>query len=156
MTSPLPRQLYDAIEDGTWHDRGPDALRVILGTDEELELFVTEDKIAAVKTQVQDGGFVEDPTFCMVRDEDNLSGDNDDRLVFAQCVFIAGSVQPGDDVLVALDLRSCAHDPNVLLFDWGRPAQSRWVMVGRLSELIERLRKYRSDTPFLSGRLSQD
>lgn len=44
-----------------------------------------------------------------------LTAPDDPRLVFDDALFVSGSIAPGDDVLVALDLRSDVEDPKVFI-----------------------------------------
>ncbi|MEM8607370.1 MAG: hypothetical protein AAGF92_09705 [Myxococcota bacterium] len=85
--------------------------------------------------QVDVAGWIADAAFCMVRTVDDLNGSDDTRLVFDDALFIGGSVMPGDDVLVAIDLNEDG-DPPVFVFLWDNPIPSRWVHVGRLSRLL--------------------
>ena len=104
----------------------------------DLELFEELDMMLSVGGQI-DAGYVDDPEFCMVRDESDLNAPGDDRLVFNRALFIAVAKIPGDDVFVALDLRAGNDDPTVLVFDWRRPVPSRWVAVGLLSDFVASL-----------------
>ena len=140
MSDVLPRMMSKAIAAGIWRNPGTRSVSAILGAEldlPEMELFETVDVMLGVARQVS-RAFVDNPEFCMVRHQADL-GINDRRLVFDRAVFVAGSTTPGDDVLVALDVRDEAHDPSVVVFDWRMPVPRRWVPVGKLSDLLERL-----------------
>ncbi len=142
MSDVLPRVMSNAIAAGIWRNPGSLSVTAILGPQlclPAMELFETPDVMFGVARQIARAGFVDDPEFCMVRHMADL-GRNDQRLVFDRAVFVAGSTTPGDDVLVALDVRhEDDDDPPVLVFDWRMPIPRRWVSIGRLSELLERL-----------------
>jgi len=122
--------VLDAILSSTWRDPGPAALRQILGESSDLELFSTEEAMEQVKNQVESGGYVDDPEFCMVRSSSAVLP-TDNRLVFDRAMFIAGSVDPGDDVFIVVDGNT------VKAFDWRKAAPDRWVEVGSVDELVE-------------------
>jgi hypothetical protein len=142
MVTEIPRVLAEAIRDGSWHDPGPDALRALLYSVRdlpELELFEDSDIMSSVWAQIDVGGYVEDPECCMVRNTTSVSDAGDVRLVFEKAIFVGGSTVPGDDVFLALDLRSDADHPTMYIFDWNRPVPDRWVAWGRLSSFLEKL-----------------
>ena len=135
MGSRVPEQLRQAIESGAWTNPGPDVLRALFRIPELVDLELFEDLATMRAVAGQIAGWVADVEFCMVRTGDDLNGSDDTRLVFDDTLFIGGSVVPGDDVLVALDL-SEDGDPAVFVFLWDNPIPSRWVPVGRLSRLL--------------------
>lgn len=137
MGSRVPKQLRQAIESGEWRNPGPDALRSLFRIPEldDLRLFKDLKSMRSVARQVDVAGWIADAAFCMVRTVDDLNGSDDTRLVFDDALFIGGSVMPGDDVLVAIDLNEDG-DPPVFVFLWDNPIPSRWVHVGRLSRLL--------------------
>jgi hypothetical protein len=140
MSDGLPRLLSDAIATGVWRNPGSPSVTAILGAQldlPEMELFETRDVMLAVARQVA-GGLVDNPEFCMVRHQADL-GIDDHRLVCDRAIFVAGSTTPGDDVLAALDVRDEDEDPPVVVLDWRMPIPRRWVLVGKLSELLQRL-----------------
>jgi hypothetical protein len=104
-----------------------------------LELFESMDAMRGVSAQLDTDGYVDNPEFCMVRKQAGASVQHDQRLVFEDAIFVAGSTTPGDDVFVALDLRSDGDDPNLVVFDWRRSVPGRWIAVGRLSEFVRGL-----------------
>ncbi len=144
MGRPIPKVLSDALADETWRDPGPDGMRALLGQDldlDDLELFKDVETMRRVTDELDHYGKIDHPEFCMVRDADGLCGPDDKRLVFQSTLFVGGSVIPGDDVFVALDLRGDPDDPGVLVLDWRKSAPDRWVRVGPLSDLVAGLAK---------------
>ncbi|MEZ0299793.1 MAG: hypothetical protein ACAI35_25340, partial [Candidatus Methylacidiphilales bacterium] len=87
--------------------------------------------------------FLEIPEFCMTQNPHV----NDPRLDLNHVVFIASSNMPGEDVLVAIDLRGGDLDPQVLVFDWDKAVPNRWVERGTLSQLIQKLEMNSTSQP---------
>ncbi len=142
MGNQIPRVMSDALTSGTWCDPGPDVLRTLLGQDldlPDLELYKDIATMRRVSGQLADAGYVDDPEFCMVRDDSGLGAPGDERLVFESALFVGGSTVPGDDVFVALDLRGNHDDPRVLVLDWRNPVPGRWVAIGPLSGFVASL-----------------
>ena len=84
---------------------------------------------------LNEGGYVDDPEFCMTRESNPTA--NNPTLEFQRALFIGGSVMPGDDIFVAIRRQdSEEYDPPVLVFDWRKEVPYRWTERGRLSELI--------------------
>jgi hypothetical protein len=120
-------------------------LRTLLGTVPDLPdltLFHDVETMRRVAEQLDVGGYVEDAEFCMVRAMRDLVGPADERLVFERAIFIGGSVIPGDDVLIALDMRSNPIDPPLVVFDWSKPVPSRWSVVGSLGQFVVEIHKH--------------
>lgn len=136
MIYSIPEILTRSLADGSWKNVPPEVLRRCLGNDlDDLELFEHINIMQCVSVNLDMGGYVEDPEFCMTREASLAS--NDPRLMFPRALFIGGSVMAGDDVFVAIQQEdSDEYDPPVLVFDWNRQAPSRWVECGKLSELI--------------------
>lgn len=147
MASHIPTPLLNALDSGTWQNTNADVLNELFSTVPvlpELRLFPDVATMLRVAQQVDDGGFVDDENFCMVRDRCDLEGCNDPRLVFADALFLGGSTVPGDDILIAVDTVG-SEDPAVLVFDWSKPAPSRWTRVGPLSVLVSAAREPSAD-----------
>lgn len=120
---------------GSFKSPDPDFLRRHFGGNvPEMKLFGDIDKMEEVANQLDAAGYVEDPEFCMVREPQILA--DDCRLVFERALFIAGSIVPGDDVFIAVDLGSEEEDPPVFVFDWDRNVPERWVKKEHLSEFL--------------------
>ncbi|NVB41812.1 hypothetical protein G6O69_28525 [Pseudenhygromyxa sp. WMMC2535] len=142
----FPQQVQDVLSAGSWSDPGPEALNKLLGLEEgdsDLVLFASREMMERIKDDLDGGGYVDDPEFCMVRNQRDRAGSADPRLVYADTVFVGGAKFPGDDVFLAIDTSKPEHDQHVLWFDWSRPAPERWtplvsvaVFVKRLAELI--------------------
>jgi hypothetical protein len=144
MSNGLPRMLSEAISKGIWRDSGSDASSKVFGVSldlPELQLFESYESIRNVHEQIRSGGYVEDPEFCMVKQLTSKTNNSDPRLNFERAIFIAGSIVPGDDIFVVLDLDSDKNDPDVLVFDWRKPIPDRWVKVMTLMQLINKLDK---------------
>lgn len=140
MEYATPAILAAALSRGTWHDPGPDILRRLFRRVAELpdlKLYTDIATMLSLRDQLAQAGYVDDPEFCMVRDTTVVESSGDPRLIFDAALFVGGSIVPGDDVLVALDLRS--DDPPVFVFDWTKTVPTRWVEVGRLSGLVSEL-----------------
>lgn len=140
MKHELPKPLLTAIANGDWKNREPEVLRHLFESDlPDLKLFEDVAEMERVASQLDAAGFVDDPEFCMVRNSSQKSIDSDPRLVFENALFIAGSIVPGDDVFVAIDLTQADSDPQLLIFDWNEAAPARWVVSGTLGRLIHGL-----------------
>ena len=145
MGRQIPRVLSEALTAKVWRDPGPDLLRAFLGHEldlSDLELFEDLEMMHNVSGQLDEAGYVDDPEFCMVREESDLAATGDGRLVFRSALFIGGSKMPGDDEFIALALRDGDDDPRVMVLDWRKQAPDRWVAVGPLSDLIARLSEH--------------
>lgn len=139
----LPRVLAKAILNGVWRDPGPNEFNKIIGENynlPELQLFESYELMCSIHEQIRSGGYVDDSEFCMVEKPDLKAKDSDPRLNFGRALFIAGSVVPGDDVFLVVDLDSDENDPSVLILDWYRPVPERWVEVMKLTKLINMLK----------------
>lgn len=137
---PLP--LDEAITNGCWVDPGSKKLRSILslGKDEsDLVLFESREMMERIGRQLDSGGYVDDPEFCMVRNISNVDRPNDQRLVYSNALFIAGSKYPGDDVFLAVDTSKPSAEQMVLWFDWSLMAPNRWKPVMPLSAFLNSL-----------------
>jgi hypothetical protein len=142
MNNNLPRVLTAAISKGIWQDPGPNVINKVLGVNldlPELKLFESYELMSNVHAQIRSGGYVEDPEFCMIEKTSLEANDIDSRLNFERALFVAGSIVPGDDVFVVLDLDSDENNPNVLVFDWRKSIPERWVKVMTLMQLINKL-----------------
>jgi hypothetical protein len=140
MKVELPKSLLQAINNGVWRNPGPEKLRSILGEKlDDLELFEDITAMERVARHLDDAGYVENQTFCMVRSANSFSSANDRRLVFERALFLGGSIIPGDDVFVAVHLADEDCDPELLVFDWEVPVPNRWVTKGTLQGLIDAL-----------------
>jgi hypothetical protein len=143
MSNDFPSLLSEAISKGIWRDPGPFAMtRKVLTLNLDLpalQLFESYELMSSVHAQIRSGGYVEDPKFCMVKQSNSKTHDRDHRLNLESALFIAGSIVPGDDVFVALDLDSDKNDPDVLIFDWRKPVPDRWIKVMTLRQLINKL-----------------
>lgn len=138
MKRRIPTALEAALSGGAWHNPGPDVLRAIfklVGDLPDLQLYTELSTMVSVWNQVMQAGYVDDIQFCMVRKGSDLTSSEDPRLVMEDAMFVGGSIMPGDDVLVALDLRR-DEDPRLLVFDWSKAIPARWVEIGRLSEVV--------------------
>lgn len=143
MQRRIPRIVVKAIEDGSWCETAPGTLQYLLRPVvdglPEIELFRSAEVMCAVSYRVADPCYVDDPEFCMLDPTRVRSGKADPRLDVASAIFIAGSVVPGDDVFVALDLRHNVADPDVFVFDWSKTVPRRWVSAGQVSSLVRSL-----------------
>ena len=127
MAGEIPTPLRNALDSGTWQNTTTEVLNKLFSSIPdlpELRLFPDVATMLRVAQQVDDGGFVEDDNFCMVRDRCDLEGRDDPRLGFTDALFLGGSTVPEDDVLIAVDTVG-NDDPEVLVFDWSKPAPSR-------------------------------
>lgn len=145
MRCSIPTILVDALADGSWKNVSPDVLRRCLGDDlDDLQLYGNTDVMVRLSANLEEGGYVDDPQFCMTREKESVS--DDPRLKFHSALFIGGSVIPGDDVFVAIELQDAAeYDPSVLVFDWRMKAPHRWSVRGKLSELIRGVKSLSSN-----------
>ena len=136
MTEKIPKILVDSFANGNWKQVSPNVLRRCLGEElDDLKLFENLDMMRHASADLDHGGYVDDPEFCMARKQD--IGLDDPRLEFARALFIGGSIIPGDDVFVAIRLEdSEEYDPSVLVLDWRNSAPNRWTKRGNLSDLI--------------------
>jgi hypothetical protein len=137
----VPELLTDAVASGAWRDPGPETLRRVfhhVANLPDLELFADVATMQGVGQQVSQAGFAEIDDFCMVRKASELAGTEDPRIALDSSLFLGGSIVPGDDVFVVLDLRD-AEDGQVLVFDWEREVPRRWVAVGSLRRVLEAL-----------------
>ena len=133
--------IAHAIQQGTWRDPGPAALRDILAGVPELPdmtLFTTVKLMGRVSGLLKSGGYVDDPQFCMVGQEADLSSASDQRLVFSRALVVAGSKVPGDDVFVAVD-DVTTDAGRIVVFDWSRAVPSRWVPMMTVQEFCDAL-----------------
>ena len=149
MSNDLPAVLSEAITNGTWRDPGPSVMNKVLGANlglPELQLFESSELMSNVHEQIRIGGYVEDPEFCLIDQLVSKQNDSDPRLNLENALFIAGSIVPGDDVFVVLDLGSEENNPNVLVFDWRKPVPERWIKVMTLVQLINKLDIKQGDT----------
>jgi len=131
----IPDTLSDSIMKGNLKSLDTDFLRRHFGGNlPAMKLFGDIDTMEAVADQLDAAGYVDDPEFCMARETTALTDDR--RLIFERALFIAGSIVPGDDVFIAVDLGSQEVDPPVFVFDWDRNVPERWVKREHLSELL--------------------
>jgi hypothetical protein len=138
----FPQQLQDALSVGSWSDPGSEALRKLLGLGEgesDLVLFDSRQMMERIAGDLDVGGYVDDPEFCMVRGRHDRAGSDDVRLVHADALFVGGAKFPGDDVFLAVDTSKPEHDQMVLWFDWSRPAPERWAPLMSFAVFLERL-----------------
>jgi len=135
MNLRAPKILVDSIENGTWKSVSPDTLRRCLGEElDDLQLFEGLPFMYLIAENLDHAGFVDHPEFCMTRARTKM---NDPRLDFSRALFIGGSIVPGDDVFIAIQLEEFEeYDPPVLVLDWRRSAPDRWAERGKLSDLI--------------------
>lgn len=140
MTKNIPRILADSLADGSWKQVTPDALRRCLGEDlDDLKLLDDLDTMLRVSIEVDNAGYVDNPAFGMTRERKLVA--DDPRLEFPRALFIACSIIPGDDVLVAIQRGdSEEYDPPVLVLDYRNGVPARWTERGKLSELIHAIR----------------
>ncbi|MFO0550974.1 MAG: hypothetical protein U0271_21465 [Polyangiaceae bacterium] len=146
MTEQLIRissAVLEAINEKWWRDPGPDALRERLGLphdEADLQLFESTATMESVTRALDEGGYVDDPGFCMTRSRgiDAIGRSADPRLAYPDLLVIAASRFAGDDVFVVLDM-SKAEDPDVFVFDWSRPVPRRWRRAMALSEFLTAL-----------------
>lgn len=136
MRYSIPTILVDAVAEGSWKNVSPDVLRRYLGDElDDLQLYENTDVMLRLSANLEEAGYVDDPQFCMTREKESVS--DDPRLKFHSALFIGGSVVPGDDVFVAIELQDAAeYDPPVLVFDWRKKVPHRWSVRRKLSELI--------------------
>lgn len=143
MEGRLPRVMRNALDTGTWRNPGQELLRSLFSSRvpglSELKLFDSLAHMNGVAQQIGRGDIIDNSDFCMVAKRSELKGADDTRLVFEDSLFIGGSIFPGDDVLVAVDLTE-GDDPQVRVLDWSRPVPFRWVPVGALSWLVSGLK----------------
>lgn len=144
MKVELPKSLLQAINNGIWKNPGAEKLRSILGDKlDDLELFNDISTMERLAQHLDEAGYVDNQTFCMVRGANTSSSANDRRLVFERALILGGSVIPGDDVFLAVHLNREDADPELLVFDWEMPVPNRWVARGTLQGLIDRLARLR-------------
>jgi hypothetical protein len=140
--SMFPILLEKAMIHGDWKNPGSEALRMLLGLREdadELELYETREMMEHIGRQLDTAGYVDDPTFCMIRDLSAREGSNDPRLIYSQALFIGGSIWPGDDVLLAVDVSKPCEEQTVFWFDWSRKSPHRWKPIMSLSSFLDAL-----------------
>jgi hypothetical protein len=141
----LPRVLAQVLRTSEWKDPGPDGLRSALGgveEESELELSPSLEAMQRLSRALDEGGYVDDPEFCMVRDRSDQVSEDDPRLVWSDAVFIAASKYPGDDVFVAVDASTPERARTVLFFDWTREAPNRWTAVTSLESFVGAIMAY--------------
>jgi hypothetical protein len=131
-----PKILIEALAFGRWKPVAPNVLRRCLGDElDDLKLFESLFGMEIVAGDLETAGYVDHPAFCMTRDANRSP--EDPRLEFPRALFIAGSIESGDDVFVAIRREDFdEYDPTVLVLDWRKKAPYRWTERGRLSELI--------------------
>jgi len=137
---PVPDAIARAIQQGTWRDPGPAALRAILAGVPKLPdmtLFPALEHMARVSGLLK-SQYLAVPEFCMVGQEADLSSASDQRLVFSRALFVAGSKVPGDDVFVAVD-DATTEAGRIVVFDWSRAVPSRWVPMMTVQEFCDAL-----------------
>ncbi|MEL6895596.1 MAG: hypothetical protein AAFP90_05780 [Planctomycetota bacterium] len=137
MKYSIPKVLVDFLADESWSEISPDDLRRCLGSElDDLQLYESVELMLQVSANLDSAGYVDDPEFCMTR-EQGLAPD-DPRLEFPRALFIGGSTVPGDDVFVAIQQEDSEdYDPPVLVLDWRKEVPSRWTERGKLSELLD-------------------
>lgn len=143
--NPIPTSLLASMLTATWQAQRKAAhavLRRVVPSIDPVELFATADAAERVTSQLLAAGFVGDPEFCLVESQSSLTGNTDPRMSWNELLCIGGSIQPGDDSFIVVDLRSSRTDPEVFAFDWSRPVPNRWVPVGRLGEFLRMLREH--------------
>jgi hypothetical protein len=138
----FPQLLKDTLSAGRWCDPGPEMLKKILGIDQQesdLLLFWSQSMMERIKGDLDRGGYVDAPQFCMVRSRSDHMGDKDPRLVYDDALFFGGSNFPGDDGLLAIDMSKPEYEQHVLWLDWSRSPPERWTSLVPLAVFIERL-----------------
>ena len=138
----FPQLLKDTLSAGRWCDPGTEVLKKLLGIDQQesdLQLFGSQDLMERIKGDLDSGGYVDDPEFCMVRSRSDHMEDKDPRLVYDDALFFGGSKFPGDDVFLAIDMSKSEHEQHILWFDWSRSRPERWTSLVPLTVFIERL-----------------
>jgi hypothetical protein len=145
----FPLLLDEAITNGCWFDPGSDKLKYILRLNEDesdLVLFESREMMEKVSRDLDSGGYVDDPEFCMVRNKIEFNGPNDQRLVYTNALFVGGSKYPGDDVFLSIDVSIPSSKQMILWFDWSSMPPNRWKPIMPLSLFLEGLCKFRNDT----------
>jgi hypothetical protein len=138
----FPLIIDEAIANGRWVDPGSDKIKDILSLakdESDLLLFESREMMENIGRQLDSGGYVDDPEFCMIRNLSDLNGSNDMRLVFSNALFIGGSKYPGDDVLLAIDASKSSEEQMVLWFDWSQKPPNRWQPIMSLSSFLSKL-----------------
>jgi hypothetical protein len=138
----FPFIIDEAIASGRWVDPGSDKIKDILSLakdESELLLFESREMMENIGRQLDSGGYVDDPEFCMVRNISDINGSNDLRLVYSNALFIGGSKYPGDDVLLAIDASKPSEEQMVFWFDWSRSPPNRWKPIMSLSSFLREL-----------------
>lgn len=133
----LPECLRQAMSQQRWRHPGAEAMRSLLSgtvSPPPMRLFETWEEMQSVKEQIRLAGFVRDAEYCMRQAGTADHGTLDPRLNFDRSVFVAGSIMPGEDVLVAFD--ESDTDPFLKILDWSKPAPERWVRVTRLCSFV--------------------
>lgn len=139
----FPILLEDAIAQGNWKNPGYESLRILLGLGEdesELKLYETREMMEHIGRQLDTAGYVDAPTFCMIRDPSDREGPDDPRLIYSQLLFIGGAMFPGDDVFLVVDISKPRDEQTVFWFDWSRKAPHRWTPIMSLSSFLDALR----------------
>jgi len=139
----IPATITDAISQGSWVDPGPERLAELLGLarrESPLRLFGDVEHMQRIHQLVGGRhGYVDDPEFCMVRRVSDRESPSDPRVAHEQAVFFGGSLIPGDDAFLVLDLSRPGGADAILWLDWPRGPPNRWISLGSLSSLIARL-----------------
>lgn len=138
----FPFIIDEAIANGCWVDPGSDKIKDILCLAEEesdLLLFESREMMERIGRELDSGGYVDDPEFCMVRNISDINRSNDLRLVYSNALFIGGSKFPGDDVFLAIDASKPSAEQMVFWFDWSRMPPNRWKPIMSLSSFISAL-----------------
>lgn len=82
----MPKMLIDALADGSWKNVSPDVLRRCLGDElDDLQLFESTSVMKRLATNLEEAGYVDDPQFCMTREQ--LSSSDDPKLEFPRAAL---------------------------------------------------------------------
>lgn len=138
----FPFFIKKAIANGCWVDPGSDKIKDILclaENESDLLLFESREMMERIGRELDAGGYVDDPEFCMVRKISDIDRSNDQRLVYSEALFIGGSKFPGDDVFLAIDASKSSAEQMVLWFDWSRMPPNRWKPIMPLSSFLNAL-----------------
>jgi hypothetical protein len=130
----VPDALRSALASGAWRHPGWPALREMLCVPAdacELELFPSLAHMQRVKDQVR-AAFLPLPWFRIVeRDKPD-----DSYLALEHALFVGGSVVPGEDVLLVVDLEG----PDQVWWNWSREGRDLpWRPLAPFAHLLDAL-----------------
>lgn len=127
-----------ALEHSNWFNPGSDILKNVFGENlPNMEIYEDLGLMKQVTINLDRGGYVDDPQFCLVRSK--LSANQLEKTLIYENILVLGvSTRPGEDVFIVLN---DDESKNIFIFDWSRPIPSRWVRKTTLPKFIQLLEK---------------